>query len=572
MRKVNEYCFYCIVAMFLLSLVMLSCSTKSPVEPTTVSCSKDFDASGGELNCEGATVVIAPGALDSVLTVTITQILRPGNPPSNYAFPEPGYTIEPHDYHFKDSIAIRINYTNDAAVHTLFYLQNKTDSLWDTIPGVTYNNGIATIATDHLSVFAIGRFSPLTAVYVSNSSRGLTAAGTAKDPLPSVDLGIIAAHGAGTPYPTVYVAEGSYSEDVTFLDGISVRGGYDPVTWKKKAGAYSTIELKTKFAGASLISLPTTISALKINAGYPLDPSANSIALRADSCTNNLIFDSCWIIAGNGSDGQAGNNGGDGAAGQRGGNGSSSSGGGGGTGCYAGGHGGYGTGGGSAGSGPSGGTGGAAGLFGADGRPGGNGTIGANGSGAVLGTILLGNWIPGNGDNGNLGGCGSGGGGGGGGWLFAAAGGGGGGGGGNGGESGIGGKGGGASIAVYLCKSSPVFQDCIFTSGDGGNGGNGGNGGRGGSGAGGGTGYNGGVMGGGTGGSGGTGGNAGGGQGGAGGISYCVFNVLNSVPALIRSTYNVGLPGSAGVGGKQGVNGTQADSGPAGVAGEIGPQ
>jgi hypothetical protein len=484
---------------------------------------------------------------------------------------EPAYIIEPHGYVFKDTVAIRINYANDAAVHTLFYLENATDTLWDTLPGVTYNSGIVTIATDHLSVFAIGRFIPLTAVYVSNSSRGITAAGTAKDPLPSVNLGIIAALGAGTPYPTVYVAEGTYQEDVKFLDGINVRGGYDPVSWAKKASAYSTIELKTTAARASQITSPTTISALKIIAGYPLEPSQNAIALRADSCTNNLVLDSCWIEAGNGGSGPNGSNGGNGVVGQRGGNGSSSYGGGGGVGCYSGGGGGLGTGGGANGSGPSGGAGGASGIFGADGGGGGGGTAGENGTGTIPGNIVFGNWIPANGGNGKLGGCGSGGGGGGGGWFFATAGGGGGGGGGYGGESGGGGRGGGASFAVYLCKSSPVFQDCVFKSGNGGVGGNGGNGGRGGAGGVGGVGDNGGVLSGGNGGGGGRGGIAGGGQGGAGGVSYCIFNVLNSVPALIRSTYNVGLPGTVGIGGKQGVDGTQASSGVPGTAGEIGP-
>ena len=567
MCKVDQFCFYGVVAMFLLSLVMLSCSTKSPVEPTTVICSKDFDASGGEFTCGGATIVVAPGALDSVLTVKITQILKPANPPSNYSFPEPGYIIEPHDYSFQDSIAIRINYANDAAVHTLFYLENATDTLWDTLSGVTYNSGIVTIVTDHLSFFAIGRFSPLTAVYVSNSSRGIAAAGTTKDPLPSVNLGIIAALGAGTPYPSVYVAEGTYQEDVTFLDGISVRGGYDPVSWAKKAGAYSTIELKTTAARASLISSPTTISALKIIAGYPLDPSANSIALRADSCTNSLVFDSCWIEAGNGSEGNAGSSGLNGGLGSIGTQGTGLASGRGGPGCYLGGNGGLGTGSGSNGAGPQGGSGGS---YNNSGGNGGNGPYGNNGAGGAIGSLIAGNWVAGNGASGNDGICGSGGGGGGGGYFLFWTSGGGGGGGGYGGKLGFGGKGGGGSFAVYLCKSSPIFEDCIFKGGTAGNGGNGGDGGKGGAGGTGGAGgYNSGATGG-NGGRAGIGGHGGGGQGGAGGISYCVFNVLNSVPALVRTTYNVGLPGSAGVGGKQGVDGTQADSGVAGTAGEIG--
>ncbi len=567
----NELCFYCVIAMFLLSLVMLACSTKSPVEPTTVICSKDFDASGGELTCGGATIVVAPGALDSVLTVKITQILKPANPPSNYSFPEPGYIIEPHDYLFKDSIAIRINYTNDAAVHTLFYQEDNTDTLWETVSDVTYNSGVATIATDHLSVFAIGRFSPLTAVYVSTSSRGITAAGTKKDPLPSVNLGIIAAHDAGTPHPTVYVAEGTYQEDVTFLDSISVRGGYNPVTWVKNGGAYSTIELKTTAALASNISSPTTISALKIIAAYPLEPSNNSIALWANSCTGNLVLDSCWIEAGAGANGTSGGDGGYGAVGSNGGGGSGSSGGRGGDGCFPGGSGGYSTNGGASGGGPNGGGGGSWGLAGSDGGRGGSGLYGQNGSGGVLGSIIFGSWVPGNGPSGKLGACGSGGGGGGGGYfVFVPSGGGGGGGGGYGGGFGVGGRGAGASFAVFLVESSPIFQDCTLKSGNGGKGGNGGNGNKGGAGGGGGRGYNAGVSSGGSGGNGGTGGDGGGGQGGAGGLSYCVFEVGASVPALVRCTYNVGTPGTAGVGGKQGVDGVKADDGPAGTSGEIG--
>ncbi len=574
MVKINKYFLYGAAATVLFLLVLLSCSTKKMIgpPPPLPPVSGSIGVAGGQLTLGGATIVVGAGALDSAVIFTITQILAPGNAPANYIFSEPAYSFEPHQYVFKSNISITINHNANLISPALFYLENGEDSLWDSHEGVSYDAGQVTILTNHLSIFTVGGFVPMGQIYVSNKSRGVIAKGTKEDPLPTITLGVAASKQAGYPCPKVYVAEGTYREDLRFQNGVSVRGGYDSTNWNEKADAFSIIELQTQAAVANSIDSTTNISKLKIIASYTAGPSGNSVALRINTSGENLVFDSCWIIAGNGGNGDAGVPGGNGSVGLVGGNGGSGSAGGPGGGCWMGGYGGCFSNGGS-GAGSLAGGGGVAGWLlsppGGNGGSGGDGTSGANGAGGGFGNVANGEWTPGKGGAGKEGNCGSGGGGGGSGYILLGSclGGGGGGGGGYGGVEGQGGGGGGGSMAVYIYSSSPIIQNCQLTAGKGGDGGTGGNGGRGGAGGSGGTGYS-------TGGDGGRGGNgglAGGGQGGPGGVSYCVFRIVGSNPAVVRCVLTVGQPGAGGVGGRQGGDGPQAVKGDDGFAIETGP-
>ncbi len=576
MIKIHKYFFYGALAVILILLILLSCSTKKgtvgPVPPPSTSGTIGPD--GGQLTLNRATIVIGVGALDSAVNFTITELSGPANPPANYLFSEPAYSFEPHQYVFNNYISITINHDTSLSTPTLFYLENGADSLWDSHEGVSYDSAKVTILTNHLSVFTVGEFSPLSTIYVSSTSRGVIAKGTSDDPLPTITLGMQVSEQAGYPYPAVHVAEGTYHEDIIFLDGISVRGGYDAINWSEKPGAYSVIELQTQAALAASIDSVTTISKLKITANYSVAASGNSIALKIWSSGENLIFDSCWMVAGDGGNGAVGASGGNGNTGSSGGEGTANFGGLYGGSCTPGGWGGD-CSDGSEGFGPLGGVGGVLGSIfspdGSNGGNGGNGTGGANGSIGNLGYIINAEWTPGKGGDGQEGNNGSGGGGGGGGFSFLQCiGGGGGGGGGCGGLPGVGGNGGGASIAVFLYDSSPNIRYCRLTAGSGGNGGNGGNGGRGGAGGNGGSGYSG-TSTGGHGGHGGTGGLAGGGHGGPGGISICIFKSGTSFPTVNGCDFTIGQPGAGGVGGRQGGDGSQAGTGQNGTAGETWP-
>jgi hypothetical protein len=404
--------------------------------------------------------------------------------------------------------------------------------------------------------------------------------GTRQSPFSSLTSAIAAAASLACP-ATILVAEGRYVETPVLASGMTIRGGYDPVTWTHAAGAQSEV------AGRSTTAVDVhnvEISDLRFWSGDLSEPSMSAVAVEIQNCDASLLFVRCAFVGGIPGNGLNGANGGGGVTGADGGNGSDGRGWGGGfqigarNSASAGGQGGSANSGGEDGHGGCGtvGQGGAAG--GGIGTAGSNGGPGVNGSGlATNGSFNGFAWVPAVGVAGTAGCDGSGGGGGGGGVNCGSTNGGigHGGGGGEGGHAGVGGKGGhggGASIALILIDASPRFEQCSWTTnqagvaGIGGDGGPSGTGGAGGFGASSCSGPNGG-----DGGPGGTSGPGGGGQGGPGGPSWCIVKLGSSNPVLVTPTFNVGTGGAGGLGGLLGGSGPRAASGPDGPAAAFGP-
>lgn len=421
------------------------------------------------------------------------------------------------------------------------------------------------------------------ALYVSPSSRGEFAEGTSDDPLPSLGIALRKSKWMGSPHPPVYIAAGSYREDVAFADGVSIHGGYDPDTWKRVDTLYSTFLVVAHPLRADSIAAKTVISGLEIKAADAAGSGSSSVAFRVAYCSDSLIFESCRFVAGKGADGQAGA---DGARGSHGGEGQNAYydwPGDGGDGCIMngqwkdtwGGQGGMkngmdGTSKGLNGGGICPGAGGAYQTAGSNASC--NGSDGANGSGGTSrGQIVAEEWISNAGVSGADGEPGSGGGGGGAYWtVLESCGGGGGGAGGCGGGGGVGGQGGGSSFAVYLHGASPVFRNCVFVTGKGGDGGAGGDGGYPGTGGGPGDGGRGIYGNGGKGGWGSDGGFGGGGQGGPGGSSICILKVETCNPQSPGSTFSPSTAGAGGAGGQKRVlDPSYGAPGAAGVADTI---
>jgi len=411
--------------------------------------------------------------------------------------------------------------------------------------------------------------------------------GTPDLPLRTVQPAIDYAAQQGVPI-TVHVAAGNYSltKPLELKDRISLRGGYNTVTWERNLASYKTI---LRGAADSLVIRGSQADSLRVDGfvivgGDATDVGANSsgknaIAVALDSCLA-VIFSNDSVVVGNASTGGDGDNGSNGYGGGGGGSGDDGGicpndggygsnyyvwGGDGGNGGAAGGFSGGG------GSGPAGGSGGSGGSLasdGSNGSNGGSGSAGANGDGGISFGPLAGIiYSPSNGANGTNGSSGSGGGGGGGGGGsivgLCGAGGGGGGGGGSYGFGGRGGGGGGASIGFIIANYADVNIDSTVINT--GNGGDGGAGGARGTGAAGGSGGSGGASGfgtgaGGDGGHGGSGGNGGIGGGGGGGAVIGILEDVNSQTDRVDNVIMLGDPGVGGAStGNSGADGTQEE-------------
>lgn len=423
------------------------------------------------------------------------------------------------------------------------------------------------------------------AVFVSQSGSDANP-GTMSQPVRSIAQGFARAQSQGRDH--VYVAAGTYYEQVTLRNGISIWGMFLTNltgTWPRASANTVIVRWGNFAAGRSIamtgsdVTVSTIVADLSVEAGELTSiPEASVYGLWCQRC-DGLTFERNEVTT---SSGSFGRDGGFGTAGARGGDGTSGSpgscdtntpggvGGAGGTsdcGHYggAGGRGGsYGANPGQNGQGGSFGT--PGGLGGAGGDPGRPGNVGGNGAfasdpvhgtGGAGGSVIGGYWQSASGGTGSQGGHGNGGGGGGGGGgqgcLFCddgpGNGGGGGGGGGCGGNGGGGGTGGGGSFGLFLVDSTGVIvrSNSIYV----GAGGAGGAGGFGGSGGGGGLGGPGAAVctnevgRGGAGGNGSAGKAGGYGGGGAGGPSVGVFR-HNSTASIISNVFILGGGGAGG--------------------------
>jgi len=457
---------------------------------------------------------------------------------------------------------------------------------------------------------------------------GPSGTGVGNHPCLTITYGLTRATSTGRS--NVYVANATYAEPLTLVNGKSLFGGYRSGTWQRQLSATTTILRgesssgvhRRAVVGSGIVS-PTTVEGFVIFGPNVTGIGGNSYAFYLSSCGGLVLRSNVIIggVGGPGGDGPAGVNANDGVGGTAGAiaiqsptsscsvalnrvggaggaltcSGTNVSGGaGGGNQCapvpnseLSGIDGATATGAG-------GGTGGDAGddgllqsgvfttppasYFGANG---GTGLAGSNGSAGIgaangFGSVSGGNWLGAPGGSASAGGLGRGGGGGGAGGgadginperdVLGGSGGGGGS-GACGGGLGGGGSAGGGSIGVFITSGSPpTITGCTFVRGLGGVGGRGGSGGRGGLGGLGGAGGLSSFLGGGFGGKGGDGGSGGNGGGGGGGAGGISCGIFTS--GIGSPSYTSGNTFSGGAGGVAGPGGLSLGSaGTAGVAG-----
>ncbi len=343
-------------------------------------------------------------------------------------------------------------------------------------------------------------------IFVSATTGADSNPGTMGAPMKTIGAALLAAR-LYTPIRPVYVANGTYNEQLVLQSGASVYGGYNPAGWTR-ANTQATVNSPMR-VGAVLTGATQAVvlDRLNIVASSGVGTDKHSVGMEVRACAAAVTLNVCTIRAKNGATGAGGSTGPTGTNGDPGfigapGQSNSSSGGAGGIGGTSaggnpggtGGQGGYnisaGATGGVGGGGTAGGTGGAFGAClstsGGTGNTGSTGANGASGSNGAGGSSFGGDGATGADGLAGKGGGGGGGGGGGAAGSFCNAdrggGGGGGGGGGSGGGGGEGGKGGGNSIALVVVDSSVTATSTQLITGAGGNGGAGGVGGPGGTG------------------------------------------------------------------------------------------
>jgi hypothetical protein len=122
---------------------------------------------------------------------------------------------------------------------------------------------------------------------------------------------------------SLYVAQGTYTESVDVVDGVSIYGAYDASdSWSRAVDHITTIVGQGGLAAitASNISSNTTLDRLTVIANSPSQRGTNSIGIyvlsaQGSGSSSRLSIRNCNIIAGNGARGDDGNSGNTGSSG-----------------------------------------------------------------------------------------------------------------------------------------------------------------------------------------------------------------------------------------------------------------
>jgi len=161
---------------------------------------------------------------------------------------------------------------------------------------------------------------PNDAVYVSPNGADTAGAGARKSPCRTITYAIGVA--VSEVKPQVLVANGLYNETLTLVNGISLLGGYDPVTWSRNLDASYTMVSGTDY----LNNHPVTIMANNINQStlfqgfiiYGSDAvisGYNSYAVYINGSNSELNLSDNKIYCGKGASGTVGNPGENGLSG-----------------------------------------------------------------------------------------------------------------------------------------------------------------------------------------------------------------------------------------------------------------
>ncbi len=161
-----------------------------------------------------------------------------------------------------------------------------------------------------------------------NPGCGRGPVGTAQDcrPCASIARGLIEASSAGRT--NVYVANATYAEPVTLVNGVNLRGGYHGGTWERQLNATTTVLRGVSSSGnhrravtGTNVTSPTLVEGFVIFGPTNPGPGGNSYAVYLVnagglSLRDNVIYGGA---GGPGSDGSPASTGSDGSAGSAGG-------------------------------------------------------------------------------------------------------------------------------------------------------------------------------------------------------------------------------------------------------------
>lgn len=154
--------------------------------------------------------------------------------------------------------------------------------------------------TNHWDGLSGAAFETHNEVYVSQSTgNDITGDGSSEKPFASIAKGMDDASTRG--FSVVRVAQGSYAENINLIEGISLYGGYEPLSWTRNSALYVT-EIKGG-AGSAITADIAGITSATVVDGFSLQSTGaplGSVRILNSSPTisNNTIGGSTYGVMG----------------------------------------------------------------------------------------------------------------------------------------------------------------------------------------------------------------------------------------------------------------------------------
>ena len=111
---------------------------------------------------DAAQVTIPAGALNQETAIEVTEVSLSSLPPApaGLTFVGPAFAFTPHGTMFDAPVAIAVPYaTSGSGMLNVLRLDDENDTSWETLPGPTFMNGVASISVTTFSVLAVAEMS-----------------------------------------------------------------------------------------------------------------------------------------------------------------------------------------------------------------------------------------------------------------------------------------------------------------------------------------------------------------------------------------------------------------------------
>lgn len=189
-----------------------------------------------------------------------------------------------------------------STVESSYTLSNSDLSGITQLDAASYYWRVTAIYSDQQVVSGVSVFHILDdlVVYVDSNSASAEQVGNKTFPFKSIQAGIESANtrrnGVATVAMNVYIAKGTYLEEVSLRPGISLKGGYESIAWTRNISANETIvtgPTDVAIRGGSTITAAftatTVVDGFTINGGAASTSYGMYLITAAPTVTNNIL-------------------------------------------------------------------------------------------------------------------------------------------------------------------------------------------------------------------------------------------------------------------------------------------